>query len=395
MSNGSVVIKNGLTLDFHRQSESLYPQTQNQLFHLGYPASEASREGMPLNHIADLPPQQSPHWSAQEPRSASFQQPYGAREHHGAVYYHLNPEPHLPSQQVDQLINNSLSGYENYHNADRSRTDSTTNGTGDNRIPPYQSDGSPALSPEAIMFSQRQVQSRVASNRNQPQRHPRQHHSSFSNFQQPPHHLVMNQSQYPQPPQPQAIDQRLHYPQHSQMPIQNGNGFSPMSNDGYYSGNLGSERTTEGPTNEGGLHHRRQSSTMSYSSFYGGGAPPSSASPPLGRSNSPNRPLNSIANQIQQSNYVRKQRPWAMWAGNVASNSTSDELWSFFGSRSAPASGPTGNASQYSDSDLAAMGITRSHLESPGVQSIHLIDKSNCTSLIFRLIVLHFLTFVT
>lgn len=64
--------------------------------------------------------------------------------------------------------------------------------------------------------------------------------------------------------------------------------------------------------------------------------------------------------------------PFAMWCGNVPSDCTEGEIFTFFTTRTSPSSDPDVNT----DTDF--------DLNVPGVESIHLISRSNCCFVNYR-----------
>ncbi|EKM51570.1 uncharacterized protein PHACADRAFT_101811 [Phanerochaete carnosa HHB-10118-sp] len=67
---------------------------------------------------------------------------------------------------------------------------------------------------------------------------------------------------------------------------------------------------------------------------------------------------------------------WVMWAGNVPSDATHDELWRFYNSSPSPV---PSNSSHSNVSDTASLGSVYG-----GVSSIHLISRSNCAFVNFE-----------
>lgn len=66
---------------------------------------------------------------------------------------------------------------------------------------------------------------------------------------------------------------------------------------------------------------------------------------------------------------------FALWAGNVPSDATHNELWRFFNSRPSPAAA---GITSYPDLSLVTNSDNPPDLRIPGVESIHLIARSNC-----------------
>lgn len=74
--------------------------------------------------------------------------------------------------------------------------------------------------------------------------------------------------------------------------------------------------------------------------------------------------------------------PWALWAGNIPSDATHAELWQFFSSRTAPGPPVPGSdeekEEQESQSLFAEPDQPPPDYNSQGIESIHLISRSNC-----------------
>lgn len=74
--------------------------------------------------------------------------------------------------------------------------------------------------------------------------------------------------------------------------------------------------------------------------------------------------------------------PWALWAGNIPSDATHAELWQFFASRSPP--GPPAPGSEEEQDELESRALYADPQQPPpdynsqGIESIHLISRSNC-----------------
>lgn len=75
--------------------------------------------------------------------------------------------------------------------------------------------------------------------------------------------------------------------------------------------------------------------------------------------------------------------PWALWVGNVPSDATHAELWRFFTTRSPPGIPPPGSEEEKEAEQAEALfppeeGRPRPNYNDVGIESIHLISRSNC-----------------
>ena len=74
--------------------------------------------------------------------------------------------------------------------------------------------------------------------------------------------------------------------------------------------------------------------------------------------------------------------PWALWVGNVPSDSTHAELWRFFSTRPPPGPPQPGSAEETAAFEAEALFATdetpKPDYNSCGIDSIHLISRSNC-----------------
>ena len=74
--------------------------------------------------------------------------------------------------------------------------------------------------------------------------------------------------------------------------------------------------------------------------------------------------------------------PWALWVGNVPSDSTHTELWRFFSTRPPPGPPIPGSLEAKEALEAEALSgtetISNPDYDSCGIESIHLISRSNC-----------------
>lgn len=74
--------------------------------------------------------------------------------------------------------------------------------------------------------------------------------------------------------------------------------------------------------------------------------------------------------------------PWALWVGNVPSDATHAELWHFFAARPPPGVPIPGSEEEREAAEAEAMfadeGQPKPNYNSVGIDSIHLISRSNC-----------------
>ena len=115
--------------------------------------------------------------------------------------------------------------------------------------------------------------------------------------------------------------------------------------------------------------------------------------PPPGESSSrpssdlPRPEAPATANRTERQVHRRPYHPnppanrseWVMWAGNVPSDATHDELWRFFNRSPSPFPSAGSTRSRSSAGDAAPPGPTHG-----GVSSIHLISRSNCAFVNFE-----------
>ncbi|KIP10180.1 hypothetical protein PHLGIDRAFT_66093 [Phlebiopsis gigantea 11061_1 CR5-6] len=107
------------------------------------------------------------------------------------------------------------------------------------------------------------------------------------------------------------------------------------------------------------------------------GEPSSRSMSDLPRSEAPSTVHRQQHRRSYHPNPPANRSDWVMWAGNVPSDATHDELWRFFNSPPAPS--PPAGSTQTRVGDAAPRGSIHG-----GVSSIHLISRSNCAFVNFE-----------